>query len=388
MIAAIHFSAKPIQGAQIIKRLQSNGVLRRSVGEFLCRVSVLSILSLGAAISLGAQQASTYKRSCASPGSSASSHLVSAPSDHSSTPGAIHGVVEAKDGSVYEGAHVTLEQVGSSTTEVQSTDESGQFAFTGVPAGCFKLTVSADGFESATVSGTLAAGETYDAHSISLALNSAVSSVEVRASRHTVAQDQLRLEEQQRVLGIVPNFFVAYAHDAAPLSPGQKFHLSWRSSIDPLTIFSSVLTAGIEQHNNDFKEYGQGTAGFAKRFGASYGDNLIGTFIGSAMMPSLLHQDPRYFYRGTGSVRSRAFYAIASSVICKSDRGRWQPNYSNFIGDLAAAGISNLYYPPSERGSAGLVFQNIAIGKATAAAQNILQEFVIPHFTSHKHMLP
>ena len=297
----------------------------------------------------------------------------------------IHGTVAAADGALYEGARVTLQTSGVPATEVQSTDDSGQFTFQSVAPGPFKLTVSADGFESATLAGTVTPGEDFDAHSIALAFASSISAVEVRASRYDVAQEQLRIEEQQRVLGIVPNFFVAYSHDAVPLSRGQKFHLSWRSSIDPLTILSSGITAGIEQANNNLKEYGQGTAGFAKRFGASYGDNVIGTFIGSAIMPSLLHQDPRYFYRGTGTVRSRIFYAIANSVVCKSDSGRWQPNYSNFIGDFASAGISTLYYPPSARGSVGLIFQNFAIAKVTSAGQNILQEFVIPRFTVHKH---
>ena len=267
-----------------------------------------------------------------------------------------------------------------------STDDAGRFSFTGLVPGPFKLTISAAGFESATVSGVLSSGEDFDAHSIALILSSSVSAVEVRASQHDVAQAQLHEEEQQRVLGIVPNFYVAYAHDAAPLSAGQKFHLSWRSSIDPMTIFGTGFSAGIQQANNDFKEYGQGTAGFAKRFGANYADNVIGTFIGSALLPSLLHQDPRYFYRGTGTVRSRIFYAMANAVVCKSDRGRWQPSYSSFIGDFASAGISNLYYPPSERGSVSLMFRNFGIGKVTAAGQNLLQEFVIPHFTLHKQL--
>lgn len=349
---------------------------------------MLSIVLLGTAISLWSQQPSGVSRSCVAQGSSGPSSLTPATSVVAPVVGTIHGLVAAADGSVYEGARVTLEQSGVATANVVSTDDSGQFAFTGIPAGCFKLTVSADGFESATISGVLSAGEDYDAHSISLAMSSAVSAVEVRATQHDVAQEQLHLEEQQRVLGIVPNFYVSYSQDAVPLSTGQKFHLSWRSSIDPLTIFSSVVSAGFEQANNDFREYGQGTAGFAKRFGASYADNLVGTFIGSAIMPSLLHQDPRYFYRGTGTVRSRMLNAVAFSVMCRSDSGHLQPNYSNWIGDFSASGISNLYYPPSERGSVGLMFQNFAIGKAMSAGQNLLQEFVIPHFTPHKHQLP
>ena len=96
----------------------------------------------------------------------------------------------------------------------------------------------------------------------------------------------------------------------------------------------------------------------AKRYGAGYADIVTGTFIGSAILPSLLKQDPRYFYKGTGSTRSRILYAIANSVICKGDNGRWQANYSSILGSLAAGGISNLYYPAQDRNGAGLTFEN------------------------------
>jgi hypothetical protein len=109
---------------------------------------------------------------------------------------------------------------------------------------------------------------------------------------------------------------------------------------------------------------------------------VTNTFIGGAILPSLLKQDPRYFYKGTGSKRSRLLYAIANSVICKGDNGHWQTNYSGILGGLAAGGISNLYYPSSDRG-AGLTFENAAIGIGATAAANILQEFVIRKLSSH-----
>jgi hypothetical protein len=300
--------------------------------------------------------------------------------------GSIHGVVIGRDGAVYEGARVNLHlNSGDAGAELSAlTDDLGRFAFTGVPPGHFRITIAAEGFAPASLNAVLHPGEAYNAQSIPLAMNSTASAIEVTASEHEIAVEQLRLEEQQRILGIVPNFYVAYAADSAPLSPRQKFHLAIRSLVDPFTVMNTAVAAGIEQANNNFKEYGQGTQGYAKRFGASYVDNINVTIIGSALMPSLLHQDPRYFYQGTGSVRSRSFHAIAFSVMCRSDRGRLQPNYSNWIADFATAGISNFYYPPSERGSVSLIFQNFAIGKATSAAQNLVQEFVIPHFITHK----
>jgi hypothetical protein len=114
--------------------------------------------------------------------------------------------------------------------------------------------------------------------------------------------------------------------------------------------------------------------------GAGYADTVSGTFLGGAVFPALLKQDPRYFYKGTGSKRSRILYAIANAVICKGDNRRWQANYSNILGSLAAGGISNLYYPQSNRGAA-LTFENTAIGIGGTAVANLFQEFVVKKFT-------
>jgi hypothetical protein len=138
--------------------------------------------------------------------------------------------------------------------------------------------------------------------------------------------------------------------------------------------------AGIQQSSDDFDGYGQGAEGYAKRYGASYADFVTGTFIGAAILPAVLTQDPRYFYKGTGSKQSRILYAMANAVICKGDNGRWQANYSNILGSFAAGGISNLYYPSEDRG-AGLTFENSLLGIGATAAANIVQEFVIRKLT-------
>jgi hypothetical protein len=137
----------------------------------------------------------------------------------------------------------------------------------------------------------------------------------------------------------------------------------------------------VEQAQNHFRGYGQGAQGYAKRFGAGYADTVAGTFVGSAILPALLKQDPRYFYKGTGSTPSRLAYAIANSVICKGDNRRWQVNYSNILGNMAAGGISNLYYPAQDRDGAGLTFENAAIGIGASAIANVFQEFVIRKLT-------
>lgn len=147
--------------------------------------------------------------------------------------------------------------------------------------------------------------------------------------------------------------------------------------IDPFTLVFVGGVAGVEQAQDHFKEYGQGAQGYGKRFGAGYADTVTSTFIGAAILPSLLKQDPRYFYKGNGSTGARAFYAIANAVICKGDNRRWQPNYSSILGSLAAGGISNLYYPANDRNGAELTFENAAIGIGATAVGNLFQEFVI-----------
>jgi hypothetical protein len=138
--------------------------------------------------------------------------------------------------------------------------------------------------------------------------------------------------------------------------------------------------AGFQQAQDHFQGYGQGAEGYGKRYGANYADTVTGTFFGGAVFPWLLKQDPRYFYKGTGSTGSRIYYAISRAVICKGDNRRWQPNYSAVLGDLAAGGISNLYYPANDRNSAGLTFANAALGLAGGAVSNVFQEFVVPKF--------
>lgn len=214
-----------------------------------------------------------------------------------------------------------------------------------------------------------------------LAVAANVAEVEVELTQTEVAEEQIKIEEKQRVLGVLPNFYVSYIPNAAPLTSKQKFKLALRTVVDPFTLVFVAGAAGVEQAQNHFAEYGQGAQGYAKRFAAGYGDTLTGTFIGSAILPSLLKQDPRYFYKGTGSMQSRAMYAIANSIICKGDNGRWQPNYSNVLGSLAAGGISNLYYPSQDRNGAGLTFVNAAIGIGATAVSNLFQEFVIRKLT-------
>ena len=195
-------------------------------------------------------------------------------------------------------------------------------------------------------------------------------------------------EEKQRVLGVIPNFYISYVPNAAPLNTKQKFNLAWKSTIDPVNFLITGVFAGVQQGRNDFSGYGQGADGYAKRFAADYADGFIGTFVGGAILPSLLKQDPRYFYKGTGTIRGRALYAIANAVIRKSDKGKWQPDYSGIGGDLIAGGISDLYYPASDRNGVGLTFENALLGLGATAATNLIQEFILKKFTTNVPQAP
>jgi hypothetical protein len=214
-----------------------------------------------------------------------------------------------------------------------------------------------------------------------LAVATALTEVQVGLSSTEVAQEQVQDEEKQRVLGFVPNFYVTYAPNPAPLTSKQKFALAWKTSVDPVSFALIGVIAGIQQAQDSFSGYGQGAEGYGKRYGASYADFVSGTFIGSAILPSLLKQDPRYFYKGTGTKKSRILYALAFSVACKGDNGKWQPNYSSILGNLAAGGISNLYYPAKDRDGVGLTFESGAIGIGATAGANLIQEFLIRKLT-------
>jgi hypothetical protein len=307
--------------------------------------------------------------------------------------GTISGTVVDQSGALVPGAAVTL--TATDTEKAQSpgrqalTGDDGQFSFANVAPGAFQLTITSPGFTPQTSNGTLAPGETHIVPQIALTVAANVTDVQVALSRIEVAEAQIKDEERQRVFGIIPNFYVTYDPHPVALTPKQKFELAWKTTVDPVTFAIVGAIAGVQQAQNTFSGYGQGAQGYGKRYGAGFADLAAGTFIGSAVLPSLLKQDPRYFYKGTGSKRSRILYAIANSVICKGDNGRWQPNYSNIFGNLAAGGISNLYYPAQNRG-AGLTFENAAIGIGATGAANLVEEFLMRKLTPNlpKHDQP
>jgi len=305
-----------------------------------------------------------------------------APEDQKKVTGTVSGRVVGQDGVAVAGAEVRLTLEGQSLSQEVMTNEDGQFTFTNVAPGSFQLTITSEGFAANTSTLVLHAGENLAVPQMSMVLATEVTKVRVELSPIEIAQEQMNDEMKQRVLGVIPNFYVTYVSNAAPLSTKQKYHLSLRLTIDPAYIVSAAAVAGVQQARNEFSGYGQGAQGYAKRFGATFGDFTMSNLLGNAVFPSVFKQDPRYFYKGTGGAKSRALYAIANAVICKGDNGHWQVNYSSIAGSLAAGGISNLYYPSSDRGAA-LTFENTAIGIGGSAILNLMKEFVLTKITTN-----
>lgn len=299
----------------------------------------------------------------------------------SAAPAMIAGTVLDTNGDVLQGARVVL--VGPAGRRVLESGPDGQFTFSGLTPGSYKLTITRtkmSPYESATI--VLQPGETQFLPKVVLAFTAGVTAVHVVANQEQIAEEDVHIEESQRVLGVIPNFYSAYDWNAPPLNARQKFALALRSEIDPITFAGAAAVAGAEEYQNMYPGFGAGFSGFGKRFGAQYANDFGSRMIGSALLPSLFHQDPRYFYKGTGSTRSRALYAIKSAFICRGDNGRDEFDFSHILGDFAAGGLANLYYPEPNEG-AGLIATNALIEIGGMAGTNLLREFVLPAFTTH-----
>jgi hypothetical protein len=266
---------------------------------------------------------------------------------------------------------------------VVTSDSAGRFHFSSVVAGVFHLKVIADGFVNYSSEGTLERGITFAMPPVVMRIAYSNTQVNVTASQQEIAQEEVHAEEQQRVVGFVPNYFVTYSKNVAPLTAKQKYSLGFHVILDPTHFLFAGIAAGIEQADDAFPGYHQGAAGYGKRYGASLADSTTATLLRGSVYPALFHQDPRYFYKGTGTNWERTKYALETAVICKGDNGHWQPNYSDLAGELTAAGLSNIYYAPSDRHGAGLTFENAFLGLAGVGVGHLLQEFVFKHLTKN-----
>ena len=203
---------------------------------------------------------------------------------------------------------------GRASTQQVSSGDNGQFSFGNLAPGSFQLTITAPGFETTTFTGLLRSGQVFLVPEMVLKVSRATTTVQVGLTTEQVAQIQIKQQEKQRVLGIAPNFYVSYVPDAAPMIAKQKFQLAWRSVSDPVTFLGVGALAGIHQATNDYGGFGQEAGGYGKRFSVAYASMITGSFISDAVLASLMKQDPRYFYQGTGTTRSRLEHALSHAI--------------------------------------------------------------------------
>ena len=291
------------------------------------------------------------------------------------------GTVTDVNGGVIPNATVVLSEVQTNEPPTIVATRNGLFQFNDVtPGSAFQLSINAKDFADWTSPLiTVNPGQFKIVTGIQLRVATARTTVDVHYDPVEVATEQFKAEEKQRMFGVIPNFYVSYESDPAPLTTKMKFKLALKVSVDPVTAAGVFLVSGAKQ-GGDTPDYGQGWGAYGKRVGAVAADGFFDIMIGGAILPSVLHQDPRYFYQGTGTTGSRIRHAMLSPFVAKGDNGRWQPNYSSLGGDLASAGLANLYYPRSNRGP-GLVFGNFAIGTAERIGASLAQEFLFSKFT-------
>jgi Carboxypeptidase regulatory-like domain len=294
----------------------------------------------------------------------------------------VAGIVLDLSGASVPGADVTLMPRDGTPSRTMLSEADGEFDFVKILPGSYLVMVTAKGFAIFTSAEfVLAMQQSYQIPDISLSLAATSIEVTVRPTE-LIAAEQIRVEEKQRLVGVIPNFYTSYVYDAAPLTSKQKFSLALRGTFDPVSILGVGFAAGIEQATNAFAGYGQGAAGYSKRFAAKFVDGRTSDMLTHAVFPTLLHQDPRYYYLGSGSVKTRLWHAVGSAFITRTDSGGMAPNYSYLFGDVSAAALSNLYYPEANRG-VHLVFTNAAVGLAGRIGGNIFREFLSKHLTTN-----
>ncbi len=295
--------------------------------------------------------------------------------------GSLSGVVNTAAGVPITGAHLALSAGGHTQSQEATSDDAGHFHFAQIPPGDFTVEVTFPGFDTAAASGTLKAGQSYELSPFALKLSTVNVTVDAVASTEELATEQMHAEEGQRLFAVFPNFFVSYQWNAVPLTTRQKYSLATHNVVDPGNLLLVGTVAAVQQGANAFPGYSQGWKGYGRRYGADLGNLVAGTYMGGAILPALFHQDPRYFYKGTGTVRSRFLYAVSTAVICRGDNGHRQPAFASVLGDLSAGAISNLYYDASDRQGAALTFENGLLAIAGDAMNNVVQEFLLRKLT-------
>ena len=309
-------------------------------------------------------------------------------SQSSNQTGSITGTITDTDALVVPNATITVDGPSSADHRIVTSGQDGSFVVPGIrPGETYKVLIAAKGFADfipPTV--VLGPGQAYEIVNIKLALASVDTAI-TALTPEALAIEQETEEIHQRIFGVIPNFYVVYDHAFAPLSSQLKYRLAFKSSFDVVNVGAAFFLGAINQAA-DRPDYRQGLIGYGERVGAVYVDGVTDIIFGGAVLPALLHQDPRYFYEGTGSTKKKRFvHAIQTPFICKGDNGKEQINYSSIGGDLISGAFSNLYYPPHDRG-VGLLLSTAAIATGGRMVNALAQEFVFLKFTSRGNHAP
>jgi hypothetical protein len=305
------------------------------------------------------------------------------------TTGVVAGTVTDPVGALVPNAQVTLTPEGSDAVPamplVLKTDGVGAFKFADVPAGSFLLAVTAEGFQATTVDGKLIPGQQEELPAIVLQIGAATTDVLVTPQTDVqIAEEEVKEEEHQKVFGIIPNFFVVYKTHPVPLNARQKMRLAFRGTIDPFPFAASAFVAGIEQAADTLPGYHQGAEGYAKRYGAAYVNFASATMLRDGLFPAIFRQDPRYYYQGTGTKKSRVLYAMSTAVICHGDDGKKQFDISSVLGNFSAGALTQLYYPKGSRNGTSTTLENGLLATAGVGVGHVLQEFLFDRITNKK----
>jgi hypothetical protein len=299
-------------------------------------------------------------------------------------PGSILGTVVDISNDPIPDATVVLEgPKGNRLTAV--TKDDGSFAFQDLTPGIvYQVNITAEGFAGWSSSVTVEPGQEKTLTAVKLRILAVQRTVTVGYSSKEVAAQQLKAEEQQRIVGFIPNMYVVYEPHPEPLTAKMKFELAYKSLTHPTFFGLEAAWAGVQQAANT-PDWPQTGKGYAERFGSNLAGGASEGLFANAILPSLLHQDPRYFFQGTGPKGSRAWHAMLAPFVAKGDNGATQPNYSQIGGLLISASLANAYYPASNRG-AGLVFRNFGTNMGLHVAIGLAQEFLLGKVTSRdKH---
>ena len=316
----------------------------------------------------------------------ATTALAQQPSAPAPQPGTIVGTVLDFTGGVITGATVLLEGPSHNTERQVLTQGNGFFKLDGVKPGTpYHISVSAKGFADWKSDDIILTPGQY---LILTGVNLRVATVQVTVSvvpPEQIAVEQVKAQEKQRFAGFIPNFYVVYDHDAVPLTPKLKFHLAIKLLTDPVTSAGFALNAGAYQVAG-YPAWEQNAKGYGQRLGATFAGGYTKILVGDGVLASLLHQDTRYFFQGTGTTKSRLLHALSTPFVVRGDDGSRQINFSDIGGDLASGAIANAYYPDKDRG-VGLVVSSALIGVGGRMANAVAQEFFFHKFTS-RHTKP